>query len=1125
MSDKIKVSGYSQKIKYDDGIQYRPFSPDLVGNQLTSDGGTPLFTMGNFSITTNLDPKLNKTFITNDFSNFTSLNDLDLTLEQAKTLLTNNTGVILNLDKTNLKNYSLFGSLSEFIRVTLEEIITKWPASLYANPLNYNANFEPITGYTYNNYVYDVLTDTSTFMVNTNFVINNFQINYLTNGTILDTFSESNDMRNLTVNYLSYVIFVNGIEYPVLGFTGSTYNKNDFMSFNVKGNPFSGVPENASYHIKPSNLIGEVFFNSLSDFASYLLNRLVTPIYTAKFTYPVKSETGIVLYVDKSVTWPVSDGYNIDFESGEYVVYATELFDIATNSDLVSSNLMNRFLVSESITSFDTQPIILADEHMDSSGQKVNKTLNIYGQEFDDINKFIVGISFAHTVSYDKLDNTPDIYLKDLARIFGWGLISSVVENDLLTNYVKTSQSTYSGHSVGLTPVEADIELWRRLIINSPWIWKSKGARKSVEFLLRFIGTPKGLTQFNEHIYRVDGPVDVELFTKVLELNGLDPDLSLYPIDDDGYPRFFPDTDDMYFQNNGLWYRETGGPDSVIDILTGNNPHVGPYDGGYKYLNQLVTLIPDFSAVTITAETISSGITNLFTNYYLGDITSYTGETYVDIINIDGKTSVNGLNVVATIIDDPRASIELTPCGCVPASADDALSVCIKLADPVPVATCSTLAEPPTPDDQNGYYIFKKYQYNEDGSVFTQNGNPVLETTRFIDRQCCTGLNGGSLFTDFYDADVDSVDSGYVCCHSNTCSCSAACNWYIEPTPVVISGVNYLHFKTLYGTSEDIVVFPDASNCPTMWTTAVPNITDPYTGMVGIGCMVKPQGMTDYSIMVDYFFVKANGGKDGYTCCAFTPERYLFKPVVIPINKPIIAVNDTYTAALTEGIDGYNILVNDTLDGNPATVNNVDIVQINSESNLARIDITTGKIIVNDTIAAGTYTITYKICEKANSSNCSNVATVTIVIKPFKNNNCLHKGDNCTDACNQGTVPQKYVELMFNLPYHLIPNNKIWIEDGNGGNIYDQDNVVSDSEIYVVVGQTVKFMMYGTNDFVQTPTMYGVLDVSSVPGYPMNGTLVPLGFQEELTNTSEIVVVVEFIVPDTPLIKVTGGIN
>jgi hypothetical protein len=38
------------------------------------------------------------------------------------------------------------------------------------------------------------------------------------------------------------------------------------------------------------------------------------------------------------------------------------------------------------------------------------------------------------------------------------------------------------------------------------------------------------------------------------------------------------------FRIKDFWYRETGGANSTI--LTGNNPHVGSYDGGFKYINQ-----------------------------------------------------------------------------------------------------------------------------------------------------------------------------------------------------------------------------------------------------------------------------------------------------------------------------------------------------------------------------------------------------------------------------------------------------------------------------------------------------------------------------------------------------------
>ena len=134
MGNKIKVVGYAQKEFFGNGIEYRPFSPDLSGLQTTSNSGTTLFTMGNFTITTNMEPKNDKTFITNKFSKFLTLNDLNVTLTQAQTLLDNNATVTLNLDKTNLNYYALFGSFTEYIRVSLENIITNWPASLYVNP-------------------------------------------------------------------------------------------------------------------------------------------------------------------------------------------------------------------------------------------------------------------------------------------------------------------------------------------------------------------------------------------------------------------------------------------------------------------------------------------------------------------------------------------------------------------------------------------------------------------------------------------------------------------------------------------------------------------------------------------------------------------------------------------------------------------------------------------------------------------------------------------------------------------------------------------------------------------------------------------------------------------------------
>jgi hypothetical protein len=521
-NDRIKVAGYSKKTFFDGNIEYRNFSPDLVGVQLTNGGNsTSLFTLGNFSITTNTEPKVSKNFKTNSFSNFVSLADLDLTVQTALELLYNNAGVILNLDKRNLTNYALFGSFREFTRVSLENIITNWPAALYINPtFALPPDYYTQTGSTLENYSYNTLTRESTFQVNVNTISNQYEINFLRNGDLSGSYNETNALRNLSLNYASYSIRYNDEEYQILSFTGSTRLANDYIYFKVKGDPFSAVTDMTPiYYVKPNKTEEDKFFNSLPDFEYYLLNRLIIPKYTAIFNLTIRTEDGSTINTTESVTWPTTDGYNLDFNTDAYEDYAIKLLNISDQLDLTTTNLMVRFLVTESITDFDTTATHVGPLDQDTSDQKVNKTLTIYGREYDNINQFITGIQFANTVSYDKLDNTPDIYLKNIAKVLGWDLISSVLENNLLKSYITPQASTYLGQTVGLTAVEADIELWRRLILNSPWLWKSKGTRKGIEFLFKFIGTPLGLIQFNEYIYLAENKIDIELFQEVLTQN------------------------------------------------------------------------------------------------------------------------------------------------------------------------------------------------------------------------------------------------------------------------------------------------------------------------------------------------------------------------------------------------------------------------------------------------------------------------------------------------------------------------------------------------------------------------------------------------------------------------------
>ena len=208
---------------------------------------------------------------------------------------------------------------------------------------------------------------------------------------------------------------------------------------------------------------------------------------------------------------------------------------------------------------------------------------------------FINGIKFAHVITYGKEDNTPDSLVKDLANMLGlYTQFGSTRQGRIVTPFLSN-----------LNLEQIDIILFRRLILNVAWMWKSKGARKAIEFLFRFIGAPELLVTFDEHIVIADKPLDISKIKKLLYLYTGSSDISNLPFDRDGFPSplkdgaitivgytttittgttsgttntFSPIYDTMWFQKAGGWYRETGGDNSQIDINTGSNPHAGPYD-------------------------------------------------------------------------------------------------------------------------------------------------------------------------------------------------------------------------------------------------------------------------------------------------------------------------------------------------------------------------------------------------------------------------------------------------------------------------------------------------------------------------------------------------------------------
>jgi hypothetical protein len=596
------------------------FSDNIVGLQTVEGGG---LTQGNFEFTTAVTEKVNRTFNVGAFSEPMTLDMMNIdSLEQSRRILATQFRVYPNFDITQVLNFSMYGSLSERFRVSITKIINYFPASL---DIQFSNN-EYVTGNTAFDIVYDVQNDETYFKVNVDRIRNPFDIDYSFSATTNLAVRELivSPYRNLNETYLDYCISINDDIFKVLSFTPSQTLSSGELTFYVSGNPFATTASTtqAEYQIRPNDyIVDKTFQEDFDEVEKFLVNRLVRPEYTAVFQVPQQNEYGQTYTDYQQVTWPKDGLWNLDIRSFLFDSYLEQIQAIAVNLDSFKTNLISRFLVSDSLKEFDTL------------GRKVEKIFQIYGRSFDQIKQFIEGLAYMTSVNYNPSNDIPSQLLANLSQTLGWSSnFSPITNEDFLSSvFGNTSTPTYPGYARALTPTELNYAYYRNLILNASYLFKSKGTRRSIEFLLRLIGAPDSLIEYNEHIYLADQKINLDQFyTQWAQISGgtyvqetptyaqgqtysvhgqlftafttnatyQDVNLTLenYPIDFDGYPKAPLNTESYFFQIGAGWYETTPehrSPDQVVltgNVYTGQNFNIQtqlqPFTYGQTYLNR-----------------------------------------------------------------------------------------------------------------------------------------------------------------------------------------------------------------------------------------------------------------------------------------------------------------------------------------------------------------------------------------------------------------------------------------------------------------------------------------------------------------------------------------------------------
>jgi len=596
------------------------FSDNIVGLQTVEGGG---LTQGNFEFTTGVTEKVNRTFNVGAFSESMTLDMMNIeSLEQSRQILATQFRVYPNYDISQVLNFSMYGSLSERFRVSITKIINYFPASL---DVQYT-NGDFITGDTAYDIAYDIQNDETYFKVNVDRLRNPFDVDYSINASnnLMMRELEVSIYRNLNKTYLDYCVSIDDNIYKILAFTPSTTLTSGTLTFYVSGSPFgtTATTLQTEFQIRPNDyIVDKIFQENFDEVEKFLVNRLVRPEYTAVFQVPQQNEYGQTYTDYQQVTWPKDGYWNLDIRSFLFDSYLAKIQEIAINLDSFKTNLISRFLVSDSLKEFDTL------------GRKVEKIFQIYGRSFDQIKQFIEGLAYMNSVNYNTSNDIPSELLVNLSRTLGWSSnFSPITNEDFLSSvFGNTSTPTYPGYARALTPTELNYTYYKNLILNAAYLFKSKGTRRSIEFLLRLIGAPDSLIEYNEHIYLADQKINLDQFynqwsqisggTYVLETptyatgqtysfkgqlftafttnssyQDTNINLSDYPMDFEGYPNAPLNTETYFFQIGAGWYETTPehrSPDDVVltgNVFTGQNLSIQtqllPFTYGQTYLNR-----------------------------------------------------------------------------------------------------------------------------------------------------------------------------------------------------------------------------------------------------------------------------------------------------------------------------------------------------------------------------------------------------------------------------------------------------------------------------------------------------------------------------------------------------------
>jgi hypothetical protein len=512
------------------------FNENAVNSNFTNSISATVFRLGNFTLDTNLEDRIIKDY-SNKLSSFSkeyTLETIGIDKTTSQKIYEFDSKLKLNIDYNQISSYARYGSVEDLLKFSVKNIIQKYPYSIYLNNTLSTGIINTITNFSYNEE-----TNISTFRIPT-IAINNISNIILNSNDFIK--NEENPLKNFNITKNDYVVFDHAnpeLTYPVIGFTGNSIT-DSFITLSAEGKVFNlnNTTLSKTFHIKPNDKTFNGFLFDLNDIEKYILSNRISNGFIFKMKV-LNIKDGRSFY-DRQYVWPISDGYNIDISGNLYIDFVNDLIKLGLSYDQFKTDTIYRFYITESLREFDI-----------TNDAKLKKLIRTYGYGFDSFKRLIDGFATLNNLTYKKENSIPDILVKNMARVLGWEVFDLVSEDDLLSKIFSVNTQD---PSETLIPSEINIELWRRILVNTKWFFSSKGTRKSLESIFKLIGIPEEFILLKEYVYVADKPLSQAERVDSITVNpAFTGQTRVNPptYNSSGYPIAVDETSDFYFQVSG----------------------------------------------------------------------------------------------------------------------------------------------------------------------------------------------------------------------------------------------------------------------------------------------------------------------------------------------------------------------------------------------------------------------------------------------------------------------------------------------------------------------------------------------------------------------------------------------